>query len=162
MLTTNNALEIPHMSYMPISSYVDIRQLLRYICLIKTGNELHLYLSCYKHTCASNKYAPEIPTCQLPSCADMRQLGQYINLIWSQYRENVTMMTGIPHYWYMLLNKYAFHISHVSHCISIVYRPHSPEHIHQKSINFSKYYPNYCKLCARNEYGPQIYDICSN
>ena len=50
---------------------------------VKQNNKLQLYLSRYKHMCASNKYASQMPHMPITSCAGIRQLWQYIYLICS-------------------------------------------------------------------------------
>ena len=64
------------------------------------------YLSSYKHICARNKYASTIPNKSLFSCADVRQLCQYIYLKWPQYNDHGHdhWHAYITHYWQYLLH----------------------------------------------------------
>ena len=60
----------------------------------------------------------------ITSCADLRQLCQYIYLILTQCNEQCDHEDWheyIPHYWHLPLNKYVCHTAHVSHCNSTAF-----------------------------------------
>ena len=73
---------------------------------------------------------PQIPHMPINSCKDMRQLFQYIYLIWIHYNQQYDLehwYMYISHYWHMSLNKHAYHIKHVCPTALILYstcRPH--------------------------------------
>ena len=66
---------------------------------VKQNNELQLYLSCYKHICANNKYAPQMPCiCYICHLLHVYIWNNYIS-IYNSYELNamnyVTMTTGM-------------------------------------------------------------------
>ena len=60
---------------------------------------------------------------EISSCADTRQLYQYIYLIWTHCNDQCDQKhwyTYTSHYWYIPMNKYICHTAHLSHSMSTV------------------------------------------
>ena len=93
---------------------------------------------------------PHIP---ITSHAAIRQLCQYMCLIWTQCSQMLDQKHWylyILHYWNMPLTKYACHIGYICPTALLLlstYRSHSYAQINQKLMKCNIYLPFYFKIC---------------
>ena len=96
------------------------------------------------------------PYMPIRSCAHMRQLCQYICIIyahWNQHCDQKHWCTYISHYWYMFLKKYSSHITEICPTALLLwstYRLHITGHTNPKMhLLLTMLYPYVCyqQLC---------------
>ena len=100
--------------------------------------------------CHSNAiYMPHMPT---HSCEDIRQLCQYICLIWTQYNQQCD-----DKYWYTYIHS-------IGMCpwtnMSATLRPHITLHTRKKNNKLQLIIYHAITIYVSNKYVPQICDIC--
>ena len=112
------------------------------------------------------KYMPQMSHIWqlITSCADIRQLCQYIYLTWThrnQQSDQQNWYTHISHYCHIPPNKYACCNTHTSNCMSTICMNPESLHISVKrttKCNFNP--PCCCHICTRDKYAPQIPHVC--
>ena len=120
--------------------------------------------------CTKDLYTPQMlhaynSYIQISSCAHMRQLCQYICLIWTNFSQQWGQehwYTNFSHNWYMSLNKYVCHIVHVC-SIALYCSLHMDPHyftFKKKTTSCTSYLPCYIHICVSNKYAPQISCLC--
>ena len=100
-VTRNTGIHTFHIPYIfPWTNMLAILQQLSINC--------NIYLAYYCKVCFGSKYVPEMPHIPNTSCADTRQLCQYINLIWTHCNQchHKQWYAYFSYYWHMPLNKY--------------------------------------------------------
>ena len=61
--------------------------------------------------------------------------------------------------WHMSLNRYGYHIANVKHTAIMLIRQYTSNifaHIYKNTNNYNSFSENYCQVCARNKYAPQM------
>ena len=115
--------------------------------------------------CPSNAtYMTGIP---VTSCTDIRQLCQYIYLTWTYCNQQCVheyWYAYILHYWYMPLNKDAWHMSHTCPTVFLMYSTHIdhtllPTVIKNQWTATFIYHTN-CKTCASNKFPQKCHILC--
>ena len=108
-----------------------------------------------------------MPHMKISLCTDIRQVCQYICLIWTDYNQQCDKEhwhTYISHYWHIPLNKCACHITHIcpTACYCSLHTDPILMHVSVKitKCNFNWLY--YCHICTNNKYALKclIYGTC--
>ena len=108
---------------------------------------------CHQQIC------PQMPHMLSTWCGDIRQLCQYICLIWTQCNQHVTTKTVFIHSYYCHIPPeqiYFPHCIYVFHCTSTICRHHIILHISKKTTNCNYYLPCYIHIGASNKYASQM------
>ena len=116
----------------------------------------------WQQICSSN--ATYMPDEYISSCADVRQLCQYICLISAHCNEQIDHMYWYiytSHCWNMPLNKYVIHSRSVPlHHYCSLHMNHTILYMQVKNKNYNFYLPCYIHVSASNKYVLHMPYIC--